>query len=109
MFGHGLSVYYLQATRTRHREPDLNNTHSSLGSHKPGLATTNVTKKRNEMCSIQQRKTISSEEAREGHKNDRLYCRDFPVEAYFSQLTPDVRITTQSDLYQANLTESHRT
>ena len=42
-------------------------------------------------------------------KNDRIYCRDFPVEAYFSQLTPDVRITTQSDLYQANLTESHRT
>lgn len=64
---------------------------------------------RKEMCSIQQRKTISSEEARKGHKNDRIYCRDFPVEAYFSQLTLDVRITTQSDLYQANLTESHRT
>ena len=61
------------------------------------------------MCSIPQRKTTSSKEARDGHKKDRIYCRDFPVEVYFSQLTPDVRITTQSDLYQANLTESHRT
>ena len=48
-------------------------------------------------------KTPCSKEARDGQN---LLWK---FEAYFSQLTPNVRITTQSDLYQANLTESHRT
>ena len=79
-----------------------------ITSHKPGLATTNCT--RDKKCvQYHREKLLVQKKPGTDIKNDRIYCRDFPVEVYFSQLTPDVRITTQSDQYQANLTESHRT